>query len=286
MDYTNYSTIVYSGGKTASTSLYESFLRNGYKSIHVHSEEEYRLTHKQIANFIPNLSSFIELQRLNKVFIIDSYRTPIERKISSFFENITKYLGKNYMGLDVKILVYYFNKFMLNTLENYHPLDIEFNVFENKEFNFKKKYALNVINNKIYLKLRFKDIAEWPNILTPFLEKTIKISHLINGDSEHPGYKLFKSIYKLPTSYLNVLENDKYLHKYNTPSEVEEYLKMWSEKSENNMNELLNNIVFNRVPDNFDVEQYAIQHPEILNEYKTPIELKIHYELFGYKNYY
>lgn len=274
--------IVYSGGKTASTSLQECFQRNGYKTIHVHSNEEYKLVHKNLIPIYPNLTVFINSQIKEKVFIIDCYRNPIERHISSFFENITKTIDYNLV--DNNILMYYFNKFLLGRIENYHPLDNETPILSDVNFNFNKKYSIKIVGNKTYIKLRFNDIELWPSIFNELIGKRITLLPVNNGDLLHPGYTLFKKCYKLPRSYLNKLNNDPIFNKYNTPEEIEKYKRYWESRSEDDI--ILRdsiNYTFTRLPENFSAKKYIENNPKLLANYPTEIEAKMYYELFGYK---
>ena len=82
-----YEVFVYCGGKCGSVTLENSFKKNGYNTKRVHNNIEYQIimnnSEKTIFNIIDESSKNYE-----NIYIIDSYRTPIERKISSFFQNI------------------------------------------------------------------------------------------------------------------------------------------------------------------------------------------------------
>lgn len=76
--------ICLTGGKCASTTLQTTLQQTGYKCIKVHGKEDFEKQFKY-----DKLIDLINRSSANKqLFIIDSYRTPIERKISSFFENL------------------------------------------------------------------------------------------------------------------------------------------------------------------------------------------------------
>lgn len=279
----DYQVICYCGGKTGSTSLHLSFLNIGLKSIHVHSNEEYKKTHKILAKKFLTLPLFINVQKSKDVYIIDSYRNPIERSISSFFENIEKIIGEDYISIDNSILMYYFNKFLLHGIENYHPLDIEMPILSDVNFDFENKYCLKKCRNKTYIKLRFKDINNWTNILYNIIGRKINLLNSNNGDIVNPGYKLFKSQYILPKSYLLSLNSDNIFHKYNNAEEIEEYKSMWELKSEEDSSLFNKPLLFKKIPIDFDVNSYIRNNPYILENYTSENEIKIHYELFGYK---
>ena len=73
-------------GKCGSTTLKTTFLKNGYKSIKTHSIDDFKKQYDGLIELINNSSKY------KKVYLIDVYRTPIERKISSFFQNIKNHI--------------------------------------------------------------------------------------------------------------------------------------------------------------------------------------------------
>ena len=91
-------------GKCGSSSLNETFNRNGYKCIKTHSKDCFKKQFKY-----DGLIDIIKRSSLNKeLYIIGSYRTPIERKISSFFQNIHKHVP-NYKNKSCEELIDIFN---------------------------------------------------------------------------------------------------------------------------------------------------------------------------------
>ena len=88
---------VYSGPKVGSTSIVSSlriFGTDKFSVIHIHDEEMLKV----LGNI--NGISINEIILYNKhigkqVYVIDVYRTPIERKISAFFEKIGAYHFNN-----------------------------------------------------------------------------------------------------------------------------------------------------------------------------------------------
>ena len=70
--------ICLTGGKCGSTTLRTTFIQNGYKCIKAHSKSDFEHQFKY-----DGLIDLIKRSSDNKqLFIIYSYRTPIERKIS------------------------------------------------------------------------------------------------------------------------------------------------------------------------------------------------------------
>ena len=100
----NIDILVMCGGKCGSSTLYSSFKNSGFKCLKIHSKYDYILQFKSDSLYDTiNLSS-----KCKKLFIIDSYRTPIERKISSFFQNIHTFVP-NYEYLSIQKLIHIFN---------------------------------------------------------------------------------------------------------------------------------------------------------------------------------
>ena len=132
--------ICLTGGKCGSSTLYNTFIKNGYKCIKVHNKSCFESQFKY-----DGLTDLIDISSKNKeLFIIDSYRTPIERKISSFFQNIDKYLP-DYKNKNTQELIKIFNTRYIDKLEEYHSIDPimnEYGVETFDVFDFKKKYVI------------------------------------------------------------------------------------------------------------------------------------------------
>ena len=95
-----------------------------------------------------------------KVYLIDSYRLPIERKISSFFQNINKRVP-HWKQCSINDLINIFNEKFLYKLEEYNSLKEGFDYYNIQyfdTFDFNKKYVYREHDNKVFIKLRFADI--------------------------------------------------------------------------------------------------------------------------------
>ena len=154
----DYDVFVYCGGKCGSMSLYETFIKNGYKCCQTHGNEYWINTLKKDFPIFDYINKSSETK---KVYIIDCYRTPIERTISSFFQNICLFLP-NYKDLKIKELIDYFNNNLL-LIENYHPINEVlkyYNLPQFDTFNFEKKYNIIEKDNKVFIKILFDDINQ------------------------------------------------------------------------------------------------------------------------------
>jgi len=227
----NLDCIILCGGKCGSSTLNETMINNNYKSIKIHNKHDFikRYNYDGLIDSI-NLSSSNK-----KVYLIDSYRTPLERKISSFFENISKHVP-NYTEKSMSELIDIFNDKYLNLLEEYHSINIildEYKLEHFKDFDFEKRYAIKEYGNIVFIKLLFKDINNWGDILSNIFNKEIKMhnSNISDNKSYKKLYELFKKHYKVPQSYIeNNLKNDVEFKIYNTSEEQNDYINKLYER--------------------------------------------------------
>jgi 3'-phosphoadenosine 5'-phosphosulfate sulfotransferase (PAPS reductase)/FAD synthetase len=172
-----------------------------------------------------------------KIYIIDCYRTPIERKISSFFQNIKQVHIPNYANLTLNQIITFFNDKLVNSLEEYHSINEVMNHYNIPlwdKFDTNKGYNLIEKDNKVFIKILFNDIEKWDKLLSNILGKKITIfnDNLSENKNTYELYKQFKNNYKVPKSYINnVLSNDKHFKIYNTENEQNIYIKKWLNNS-------------------------------------------------------
>jgi hypothetical protein len=100
-----YDIFVYCGGKCGSSTLYNTFINNGFSSIHVHSNYYYYYYYYYYTFCTLNNDDSIfdvidDSCKSKEIYLFDSYRNPIERKISSFFQNLSIHVV-NYRELSV-----------------------------------------------------------------------------------------------------------------------------------------------------------------------------------------
>lgn len=235
---------VYSGRKSGSSTLNYSFLNlDDTLSIQIHNNEDFLYKYGQC-----KYNSVFELVENNmnnhkNIYIFDSYRTPIEKKISSFFEDIDKYIP-NYKECDISFLISYFNKKYIYGkkcshiyTEDYEPLDEmmeHFSLPPIKNFDFDKKYNIIQHKNLVFVKIRFNEIKRWDELVskiigTPIIMKDKNVSE--NKDYNNV-YNNFKKNYKIPKEFLEKLKSDSRFITYNSNVERMKYIKDWTTKSE------------------------------------------------------
>jgi hypothetical protein len=229
--YDDFSVFIYCGGKCGSTTLLNTFKENGFKTLHLHGKQHFPTLCKDIveATGISDFPSFLSYQKSEKIYIIDVYRTPIERKISSFFQNILTHVGENFATVPVDELINIFNRNFLHSIEEYHPLDIELPIFTGKKWDDKREYLIKEEGNRVYIKLRFSSIDRWGQILSSIFNREISVVPMNLSENKIYAhvYKEFKKKYKVDPSYLYALELCPIFRKYMTEKEQREYLKKW-----------------------------------------------------------
>ena len=230
----SFNIFVYCGGKCGSSTLLNTFTKNNYSAIQIHGNSYYMR--------VINRSGYTSFNLINAshdeyetIYLIDSYRTPIERKISSFFQNIRQHVP-NYKNLTIAELIAIFNKQFIYTLEEYHPINDVLTHYQLPlftSFNYEKKYNLVKKENKIFIKILFKDIDNWETILSGIFQKPITIypDNLTSDTENYSLYKEFLKKYKVPKAYLDVMEqNDTEFKIYNTAEEQQAYITKWMER--------------------------------------------------------
>jgi hypothetical protein len=163
------------------------------------------------------------------VWVIDIYRTPLERKMSEFFEYIT-HLHFNTAEEQIKqysidkLTTRFNNIFRHIANEDYYEekYDIPFPV----SFDFSKKYILQEKDGIKYIKLRLQDSHLWGGILTNILGIDVKIVRDYETEKKMIGdlYKMFKREYKIPVNFLEEIKNDPKFHFYNSEEERNSYI--------------------------------------------------------------
>jgi hypothetical protein len=229
---------VYSLPKVGSTSLVSSlilFSFNRHVIIHIHDEVMlktlYGIENVTIREIIEYNAS---LQR--NVFVIDIYRSPIEHRISEFFENIHTFhfntSAENVNEMSIEKLSVRFNSIFPHIVDGDIFLDA-FD-FENYFFNTENKYFFLERGGIKFLKLRLKDIDFWRPIIFYFIGIDCVLTNDYSTDSKSvsKAFKSFKENYRIPVNLLeSLIENNRYLSFYYSRDERQEYLELWRLKS-------------------------------------------------------
>lgn len=228
---------IYTPPKVGSTTLVSSLrvsLGNTYSIVHIHDEIMLNVLTGVADVSINEIIAFLSSMG-KRVYVIDVYRTPIERKMSEFFEKISPYHFNNseesINNYSINRVSERFNSLFPHIGTGDHYLE-KYNIGELRPFDFKKKYTLQKRGNITYIKLRLCDSTMWPAILSTIFASTVVMITDYQTDSKGIGelYKRFKREYKLPANYLEDIKNCKYLKFYYSEHERDEYLNMWQQR--------------------------------------------------------
>lgn len=231
--YKNIQVFVYCSRKCGSMTLTKTF-NNYYNAFHVHNQKDFIDFYKTTKYTIFDVINY-NASTNNDIYIIDVYRTPIERKISSFFQSIDKYFTQ-YKKYNTKTLIKLFNCGFIYNLEEFQSIDEIMNYYNVPlftEFNFNKGYNIITKDNIHFIKLRFNDIDKWDKILSEIFQTNINIvlDNISSNKDYSEFYKAFKKYYYIPSEYFkNFLPNDKNFKIYNTEEEQKEYCEKWRQR--------------------------------------------------------
>ena len=224
--------------KVGSTSLITSLrlsLPPLFTILHIHDEQMLNIL-CDIQNI--TINEIIEYNRnLGKnIYVIDIFRTPIEHKISYFFENISYHFNnteEQINNYDINLIIQRFNQlfpYLCNT-DYYRQI---YNIPTIDNFNLNHKYLYQNINNVKYIKLRLDDFDFWSDILFNifgipiYTVKEYETNHKIISSL----FQTFKDCYKLPINFFDEINNEK-LNYYLSTEEKNEYIQKWSNKLTN-----------------------------------------------------
>lgn len=231
---TNNYIFVYTPPKVGSTTLVTSLrisLGKSYNTIHIHDEIMLSVLTGINGVKINDIIHFLSNQGKN-VYVIDVYRTPVEKKMSEFFEKISPYhfnnSTDNIKNYSIKRITDRFNKLFPYIENGDHYFD-KYEISQPIQFDFEKKYSLQIINNIKYIKLRLCDSHLWPTILYNIFESDIVIIDDYKTEDKGFGslYKTFKTEYRIPSNFLEIVKNDKYFNFYYNELERNNYLNNW-----------------------------------------------------------
>lgn len=228
---------VYTPPKVGSTTLVTSLrvsLGKSYNVIHIHDDIMLKvltginnITVNDIIRFLSNKGK--------KIFVIDIYRTPIERKMSEFFEKVSPYhfnnSETNISKYNMKRISDRFNKLFPHLALGEHYFD-KYGITDPDQFDVNKKYTIQEINNIKYVKIRLCDSKMWDGILSSIFNTDIVLINDYQTETREIGnlYNKFKDEYRLPSNYFDMITNCKYLNFYYSEEEKNTYLNEWRTK--------------------------------------------------------
>ena len=178
-DNNNY-IFIYTPPKVGSTTLVTSLrisLGMSYNILHIHDDIMLNvltgINNVTVNDIIKCLSFYGK-----NIWVIDVYRTPIEKKMSEFFDKIAPYhfnnSEENIKNYNIKRISNRFNNLFPHLALGDHYID-KYGLIEPIKFDFEKKYTLQNENNINYIKLRLCDSKNWSSMLSEVFEKEIYI---------------------------------------------------------------------------------------------------------------
>ena len=228
--------IIWTPPKVGSTSLVSSLrISNAHKydTLHIHNEDMLSVLCGIQNTTIHEIIQYN--QQLGKqINVIDIFRTPIEHKISTFFENISYHFNnseENINKYNLDMVIKRFNNifpYLCNT-DYYRQV---YNIPNIDHFDHKNKYLCQNINGVKYIKLRLSDTKIWPSIFYKLFNETIYFVKEYESSSK-PYSNLFKTFlecYHIPCNLLNEINNEK-LNYYLSDQEKYDYLNNWEKKT-------------------------------------------------------
>jgi hypothetical protein len=232
---------VFSAPKVGSTSIVSSlriFCSEEINVIHIHDEEMLYVLRK-IRGITINEIILYYSHIGKEVYVIDVYRSPIERKISAYFEKIGSYHFNNH---DDKVNTYNVDKIIIRFNNIFPHIALGDHFIDKYElqnlpdrFDFSNKYLLIEQNGIKYIKLRLKDSSLWGDILTNIFNINKKICIVKDYESTNKPikdiYSRFKENYLIPINLLDEQMKCKYLNYYYSQEELTEYYDYWKQKS-------------------------------------------------------
>jgi hypothetical protein len=243
----NFNVYIYCCGKSGSSTLTSTFNKNGFNAIQLHSSKFYK--NKCIESKLnPNIFDVIEksMENNENVYVIDSYRMPIEKKISGFFQH---YKASNtdieYITELIDNKIYFSEDYVaINEILDY------FNIPYFNTFDFEKKYNLIKYKNINIIKLRFEDINEWGSILSTIFNKKITMydENISKNKSYFNVYKTIKNTYNIPDFMIDIIQNNTEFKIYNTLESQKQYIEYWSSRCKP--------FIFKNIPNDFNAKSY------------------------------
>jgi hypothetical protein len=238
---------IYCSGKTGSCTLAKSFntMEKG-SAIHVHNTdhwEKIKKKHKKHKNDYTLKSFIVDSSNVHdNIYVIDSFRPPIERAISSFFYHIDHKVP-TWKNMNVEDLIKIFNeKKYYKLLSNNHSYFESFNMFDlstDIEIDHDLGYYITKYKNITFIKTSLLHSDRWEHIFKTLIDKRFELikSNETNGSENKQLsdiYAQFKREYRVPINYINNLHNENVhneMKKMMRKNEIDKYIVHWKQKA-------------------------------------------------------
>ena len=240
--------LIFSGGKTASSTLYWSFVKLNQFALQTHCD----YFTAQCLKLDMTIHDIIEAERKEKLLIISCYREPISRTLSSLFEQyqgIFKIQANNevqamkiFNQIDNSLIREQFIRFLKNGFEDYHPncdklykgqdLGSYIDIYK-YPYNRNQGYQIYETEKFKWIYLRFDKIGNFEKIIR---ENTkYKNFEFTNQNQNLSQDKLYYEKYlqaqkfSIPKNLLDLCfkRDEKNLNYFYTPSEINAIKEKW-----------------------------------------------------------
>lgn len=231
---------VYCPPKVGSTTLVSSLRLSASDKLtilHLHNEIMLKVLYN-ITDVTVNEIIQYNKQLGKQIYVVDIFRTPVEHKMSSLFENIDTFHFNTTVGdlktYDIKKIITRFNNLFPHLAPSDHFKD-KYGIVVPEKFDFERKYLLVEKDGVNYIKLRLKDSSYWRQILRNILHIDIFLVNDYETDSKavKDVYTNFKNNYKIPNNLLENIKKSESLSYYLNDEERNAYIQSWQNKSIN-----------------------------------------------------
>jgi hypothetical protein len=185
------------------------FISKTHHIVHIHDEEMLKILGHIQGITINEIILYNKMIGKN-VYVIDIFRSPVERKISAYFEKIGAYhfnnTDENINQYNISKIINRFNKIYPHIGNGDHFME-KYDISVPEKFDFVNKYLLVEEKGIKYIKLRLKDSSLWGNILSSIFGLDIKVIRDYESENKPIAdtYTKFKKNYKIPNNFLQEL---------------------------------------------------------------------------------
>jgi len=241
--------VVYQMGKVGSLSITNSLAKAGIHPLfHVHRMNPHNIQNIR-AQYISRgqnpqneslgLCLYREIQQSNKkAKIISSFREPIARNISAYFQNLEVLSNTSHLGnyKDIQILISkYLAEYPHHVPLNWFDIELK-NVLniDVYDYPFPKDRGYTIIRKKnidlLLLKIEIPDTIKEMAISEFLALDYFRLSKKNIGQEKKYAsiYQDFKRSIKLPAGYIDLMMESKYTRHFYSDAEISEYKNKWS----------------------------------------------------------
>lgn len=243
---------VYCAPKVGSTSLISSLRLFGTFAmdvLHIHDDAMLRVLGNIRQVTVPDLLNHAATVLKKKVFVINIYRSPVERKMSVFFEKVGPYhfnVDREHIAhVSIPRAIRRFNCIFphIGTEDHFaHHYHRFFPEWSEQEFQEKvlgthfssSPSQLFEHRNWTFINLRLLDVHRWADTLQPVLGIRLRIvSDNVTATKPAMGQwaEQFKAAYTLPLNLFESLQTDPLLSYYYSADERAAYLSQWEQRT-------------------------------------------------------